>query len=154
MRELRYGDDVRGEKDRDSFFIVDLPGFGFAKVPQQQRQQWSDFMQLYVAKRENLRVVFHLVDARHGPSSDDERIMSEIGASLPKRVQYVIALTKSDKNVKGSGKMGKVSNSVMDTLREAMRNANVGGAPVLLTSAETKLGRDDVWRYLKLAAEV
>ena len=129
--------------------------FRFAKVPQQQRQKWSDFMQLYVAKRESLRVVFHLVDSRHGPTSEDERIMRDIGASLPKRVAYVILLTKSDKNVKGTGKMpGKVSSSVMDNLREAMRNANVRGAPVLLTSAETKLGRDDIWRYLRLAAEV
>lgn len=126
---------------------MDLPGFGYAEVPEHQRQKWSDFMQLYVSNRENLRVVFHLVDSRHGPSSDDERIMKDIGLILSKKkVAYVLVLTKSDK-------IGKVSQKIMDSLRTAMKNANIASAPVLLTSAETKLGRDDVWRYLKLAAE-
>jgi GTP-binding protein EngB required for normal cell division len=126
---------------------VDLPGFGYAEVPEHQRRKWSDFMQHYVSNRENLRVVFHLVDSRHGPSSDDERIMKDIGTILcKKQVAYVIALTKSDK-------IGKVSQKVMDSLRVAMKNANISSSPILLTSAETKLGRDDVWRYLKLAAE-
>lgn len=52
-RQIRYGDDVPGTKDGDSFYIVDLPGFGFAKVPQQQRQEWSDFMDEYLRKRES-----------------------------------------------------------------------------------------------------
>ena len=52
-RQIRYGDDVPGSKDRDSFYIVNLPGFGFAKVPQQQRQQWSDFMDEYLLERES-----------------------------------------------------------------------------------------------------
>ena len=134
-----------------SYFIVDMPGFGYAEVPQQQRQKWSDFMQTYVSKRDNLRVVFHLVDSRHGPSADDERIMSEIGSVVREKISYVIVSTKSDKN--GSG-AGRVSNSVMDSLRVAMQNADIKNSPVLLTSAETKLGRDDIWRYLKKAAEV
>ncbi len=52
-RQIRYGDEVPGSKDRDSFYIVDLPGFGFAKVPQKQRQEWSDFMDAYLQKRES-----------------------------------------------------------------------------------------------------
>ena len=123
-------------------------GFGYAEVPQQKRQKWSDFMLTYVSKRDNLPVLFHLVDSRHGPSADDERIMSEIGSV----VRDVIVLTKSDKNA-GAGE-GRVSNSVMDSLRIAMKNANIKNSLVLLTSAETKLGRDDIWRYLKMAAEM
>jgi len=151
LRQIKYGDEVSGEKDRDSFYIVDMPGFGYAEVPQQQRQKWSDFMQTYASKRDNLRVLFHLVDSRHGPSADDERIMSEIGSVVREKISYVIVLTKSDKN---GGGAGRVSNSVMDSLRVAMKNANIKNSPVLLTSAETKLGRDDIWRYLKMAAEV
>ena len=52
-RQIRYGDDVPGSKDLDSFYIVDLPGFGFAKVPQQQRQEWSDFMDEYLQQRKS-----------------------------------------------------------------------------------------------------
>lgn len=155
-REVKYGDKIAGKKDLDSFYIVDLPGFGFAKVSQQQRQQWADFMTEYISNRKTLRVVFHLVDARHGPIDEDMRIMKQIGASLPKHISYVVVLTKADKNIKGqsSKNSGKVSRSVMEKLRETMKANNVGNAPVILTSSETNLGRDDIWRYLRLAAEV
>mmetsp|Transcript_4246 Transcript_4246/g.6165 ORF Transcript_4246/g.6165 Transcript_4246/m.6165 type:complete len:643 (-) Transcript_4246:182-2110(-) len=156
-REIRYGDQVEGEKDADSFYIVDLPGFGFAKVPQQQQREWATFMEAYLANRKTLSVVFHLVDARHGPTDEDERIMKLAGTLLDRKVSYVVVLTKADKNVKGSNKKkkkeGKVSVDVMETLRETMKRSNVSSAPVILTSAETKLGRDDMWRYLRIAAE-
>ena len=99
-REIKYGDVIPGEKDLDSFYIVDLPGFGFAKVPQKQRDEWSEFFTEYLAKRRNLRVLFHLVDARHGPIDEDENIMKQVGETLPKDVRYVVILTKADKNVK------------------------------------------------------
>lgn len=78
---------------------------------------------------------------------------------MPANVAYVVVLTKADKNVKGnaakngSNKPGKVSIDVMNKLREVMHENKVGKAPVLLTSAENKLGRDDIWRYLRRAAE-
>ena len=154
-REIKYGDEIKGEKDPDSFYIVDLPGFGFAKVPQQQRQEWSDFFEDYVANRKNLKILFHLVDARHGPIDEDSRIMKQVGDTLAKSVKYVVVLTKADKNVKGPStkNSGKVARGTLEIVRETMKANGVGNAPVLLTSAETKLGRDDLWRYLRLAAE-
>jgi GTP-binding protein EngB required for normal cell division len=103
----------------------------------------------------SLRVVFHLIDARHGPIDEDTTIMKRVSESLPKNVAYVVVLTKADKNVKGTAKAisGTVSRDVMTSLRMTMRANNVGDAPVILTSAETKYGRDDMWRYLRLAAE-
>ena len=154
-KEIKYGDVVEGEPDPDSFNIVDLPGFGFAKVPQKQRQEWARFMKEFLSNRKTLRVVFHLVDGRHGPIDEDSTIMKQVGESLPRNVAYVVVLTKSDKNVKSASKKqpGKVSIDVMNTLRETMRANKVGNAPVIVTSSETKLGRDDLWRYLRLAAE-
>lgn len=154
-REIKYGDEIKGEKDPDSFYIVDLPGFGYAKVPQQQRQEWSDFFNDYLANRKNLKILFHLVDARHGPIDEDSRIMKQVGETLPKNVKYVVVLTKADKNVKGPSttNSGKVARGTLETVRETMKANGVGNAPVLLTSSETKLGRDDLWRYLRLAAE-
>lgn len=154
-KEIKYGDVMAGEKDRDSFYLVDLPGFGFARVPEAQRREWSSFMASYLSKRKTLRVVFHLIDSRHGPIDEDGRIMKQVGESLPKNVAYVVVLTKADKNVKGNTKdrFGKVSRNVMEAVRTVMRENNVGNAPVLLTSSESKLGRDDLWRYLRLAAE-
>lgn len=154
-REIRYGDDIKGDKDLDSFYMVDLPGFGFAKVPEFLRKEWSQFTQDYIQTRKTLKVIFHLVDSRHGPTAEDERIMKEIGEILPKRVSYVVVLTKADKNIKGVTRKneGKVAREVMDSLRQTMKENNLSKAPVILSSAETKLGRDDLWRYLRYAAE-
>jgi len=157
IREIRFDDTVEGEKDPDSFYIVDLPGFGFAQVPDKQRQDWSEFMSQYVQTRKTLKVIFHLVDARHGPTSEDVKIMKQLGQILPRKVNYVAVLTKTDKNMKGGTskkkKIGKVTRTVMEALRLRLKENNLGRAPVILTSAETKLGRDDIWRYLKIAAE-
>ena len=133
---------------------MDLPGFGFAKVPDEQRKKWSNLMAQYLSQRKTIRVLFHLVDARHGPIDDDIRIMKQVGESLPKYVTYVVVLTKADKNVKDTRKKsGRVSKDVVNKLRETMKEAKVGGAPVILTSSNTKMGRDDMWRYLRRAAE-
>ena len=135
---------------------MDLPGFGFAKVPDHIRRDWSEFMSQYIAARTTLRVLFHLVDARHGPTEEDSKIMKLVGDVLPKRVTYVVVLTKADKNVKGTTtkkQAGKVTDEVMQKLRDTMNLNRVGYAPVILTSAETKLGRDDLWRFLRRAAE-
>mmetsp|Transcript_11642 Transcript_11642/g.17459 ORF Transcript_11642/g.17459 Transcript_11642/m.17459 type:complete len:583 (-) Transcript_11642:1095-2843(-) len=154
-REVRFGDFISGEKDPDSFYILDVPGFGFAKVPQKQRQAWSDFLAQYITTRKTLKVIFHLIDGRHGPIDEDNNIMKQIGEIKPDGVKYVIVLTKADKNVKGpnSTNAGKVSKTVLEKVRNAAQKNNVGNAPILLTSAETKLGRDDIWRYMRLAAE-
>ncbi|KAL7557151.1 hypothetical protein ACA910_002433 [Epithemia clementina (nom. ined.)] len=153
-QEVKYGDIVDGEKDADSFYIVDLPGFGFAKVPDKQRQEWASFMKDYIATRTTLRVVFHLVDSRHGPTEEDLSIMNQVGENLPAYAKYVIVLTKADKNVKGARQnyTGKVSKDVMEKLRRAMAETSNLHVPVVVTSAETKLGRDEMWSYLRCAA--
>tara|TARA_B110001450_G_scaffold51080_1_gene47694 strand:- start:118 stop:684 length:567 start_codon:yes stop_codon:yes gene_type:complete len=155
-KEIKYGDKIEGSRDRDSFHIVDLPGFGFAKVPEKQRQEWSSFMSEYLSTRKTVKVVFHLVDGRHGPIDEDAKIMNQIGEILPKDVAYVVVLTKADKNVKNASKRslyGKVSKDVYRLVRETMKENKVGNAPIILTSSTTKLGRNDIWRYLRLAAE-
>ena len=75
---------------------------------------------------------------------------------MPSNVKYVVVLTKADKNVKGPStkNSGKVSKPVLDKVRQTMKENGVGNSPVFLTSAETKLGRDDVWRYMRFAAEI
>lgn len=190
-QEIKYGDVVDGEKDTDSFYIVDvrvpltffwsvwsvvlllkkiyacffsssfprqLPGFGYAKVSEQRRQEWSLFMRDYIATRTTLRVLFHLVDSRHGPSEEDAAIMKQVDENLPPHATYVIVLTKADKNAKSGGGesySGKVSQDVMQKLQNVMAmtlKKNKNNVPVVLTSAESKLGRDELWSYLRRAA--
>jgi GTP-binding protein EngB required for normal cell division len=170
-KEIKYGDTIAGEPDDDTFYLVDLPGFGFAKVPTAQRRDWADFMSSYLSKRKTLKVVFHLIDSRHGPIDEDSNIMKQISTNLPRHVSYVVVLTKADKNLKRKGGSvisgnsnsnvkavkkkthGWVSSNVMTKVRDTMQENGVGNAPVLLTSSETKLGRDHLWRYIRLAAE-
>ncbi|GAX23614.1 hypothetical protein FisN_12Hh186 [Fistulifera solaris] len=154
-KEIKYGDLVEGEKDADSFYMVDLPGFGYAKVPDSQKQKWKAFMHLYITERPNLRVLFHLVDARHGPTDEDAAIMKQISVDKPPHVHYVIVLTKADKNVKGAAatNTGKVSRDVMKKVQKTMEENGVAKAPVILSSAQTKLGRNEIWKYLRRAAE-
>jgi len=115
-------------------------------------------MEEYFKTRETLKVVFHLIVARHGPTDEDSKIMQKVGDILDmKRTRYIVILTKADKNVKGADSEknpGKVSNSVLEKLIETMKAHRVGNAPIVLTSAQTRLGRDEVWKYLRLAAEV
>ena len=148
-KEIRFGDKFVDQKmDCDSFYLVDLPGFGYAKVPESQRINWENFMGDYFLARRNLRCVFHLVDSRHGLVDEDERIMGVCSQLLDKkRTAYVVVLTKADKND------GKVKGGVLESVRLAMRENFVGDRPIILTSAESKLGRDDIWRYLKVAMQ-
>ena len=154
-REVKYGDVVNGEKDDDSFYIVDLPGYGYAEVPDYQKAAWKDFMAEYLSQRKTLRVLFHLLDGRHGPGAEDAEIMAQVASTLPKSASYVVVLTKADKNVKGRAKRnsGKISSRVMQKVKETMKDNGVSSAPIVLTSSESKFGRDKIWRYLKLAAE-
>jgi GTP-binding protein EngB required for normal cell division len=120
-------------------------------------------MDEYLQERETLQAVFHLIDARHGPTDEDSKIMQKVGTILGAKQQakehcakYIIVLTKADKNVKNAKSQsnpGKVSNKVMEKLIETMKENRVGYAPIVLTSAETRLGRDEVWKYLRFAAE-
>ena len=160
-REVKFGDIVPGGKDSDSFYLVDVPGFGFAQVPEALRKEWMDFLSVYTSQRKSLRVAFHLIDSRHGASDDDARIMNQMSRCLPKYVSYVIVLTKADKILKGSttalisanNSNLSVSRNIVDQVRNTMKSQGVGNAPIVMTSAETKLGRDVLWSYMRLAAD-
>mmetsp|Transcript_23589 Transcript_23589/g.69018 ORF Transcript_23589/g.69018 Transcript_23589/m.69018 type:complete len:551 (-) Transcript_23589:35-1687(-) len=131
-------------KPPGTFYLVDLPGVGYAKVPQPVRQRWLDFMKQYFQERKTLRVVFHLVDSRHGPVAQDEEVMQVVSA-LPPGTSYVVVLTKADKR-------GKDYEEAAGLVRKALERAGCRtSAPIVLTSSDSKFGRDQMWRYLRLA---
>ena len=131
--------------NNDMYYLVDLPGVGYAKVPKHLRADWAHFMQQYFAWRQSLRVVFHLVDGRHGPLDDDEELMGLLG-SCGFAGDYVVVLTKMDKLGKE-----KAKSSVLRKTRECMEKYGWHDAPIVVTSSETKLGRDELWRFLQSA---
>ncbi len=78
----------------DDFFLLDLPGFGYAKVPKTMRDQWRGLIEGYLARDVDLRGVVHLVDSRHDPSPQDLQMLDFLaGLGVP----TLVVLTKIDK---------------------------------------------------------
>jgi len=81
-------------KVNDHFFLVDLPGYGYAQVPQATRDAWAGLIEWYLGKSGSVQGVVHLVDARHKPTEHDLRMVSYIAeVGLP----TLVVLTKTDK---------------------------------------------------------
>ena len=78
----------------EEFYLVDLPGYGYAKVPEQIRAGWRKLVEQYVSDRQNVSMVFVLIDARHEPTYLDELMVTWLEYY---EIPYVIVLTKSDK---------------------------------------------------------
>jgi GTP-binding protein len=78
----------------ERFYLVDLPGYGFAKVPKKVREQWGRDIRTYLENRDTLRLVIHIVDARHEPTGLDEEMFYWMATQgLP----FVVLLSKCDK---------------------------------------------------------
>jgi GTP-binding protein len=76
------------------FYLVDLPGYGFAKVPKKVREQWGRDIKYYLEHRDTLRLVIHIVDARHKPTALDEEMFYWMGTH---QLPFVVLLSKCDK---------------------------------------------------------
>lgn len=78
----------------EEFYLVDLPGYGYAKVPEQIRAGWRKLVEEYISERQNVNLVFVLIDARHEPTYLDELMVSWLEYY---EIPYTIVLTKADK---------------------------------------------------------
>ncbi len=78
----------------ENFYLVDLPGYGYAKVPEQIRAGWRKLVEDYISERQNVSMVFVLIDARHEPTYLDELMVSWLEYY---EIPYAVVLTKSDK---------------------------------------------------------
>ncbi len=123
----------------DAWYLVDLPGYGFAKVPKPLRQKLEKMIADYVLQRENLVNVFVLIDARHSPQQIDLEFMEWLGTSS---IPFSMVFTKMDK-LKNSERTTKVSTynkKMLETWSEL---------PIqFLTSAENAEGREEVMGYI------
>lgn len=120
-----------------------MPGVGFAKATRAQRQLWLDLLNTYVTKRPSLRVLFHLIDSRHGVL-DADRECFELLNALPSYVQYVVVLTKLDKN-----RSNRVSEGIIRGIERELtaRTSETFASlvPVIATSSESKEGGAVIW---------
>ena len=118
-----------------SWFLVDLPGYGFAKLSKTQREKFEGLIQSYLQNRENLALTFLLIDSRLEPQKIDLEFMNWLGDN---EVGFVILFTKTDKLSKT-----QLSNNLA-AYQKAL-SAHWDELPAIIpTSAETRFGRDEV----------
>lgn len=122
------------------WYLVDLPGYGFAKVSQSARNRWQQMIEHYLKERENLVNVFVLIDSRHKPQKIDLDFLETLRRW---QVPFCLVFTKADKETQRV-----VSQNVKDFLA-AMRKTWQFLPQHFVTSAEKKMGRDRMLDYIE-----
>ena len=124
----------------ENWYLVDLPGYGYAKVPATERGKWIRNTEEYILLRENLVCLFVLLDSRHKPQKSDLQFMEFLGRN---GIPFARVFTKSDKL---SGPLLERSvrdyNKVMDEIWESM-------PPTFITSSVNKTGREEILSFIE-----
>lgn len=122
------------------WYIVDLPGYGYAKVSLQERERLHKMITEYVEQRENLYCLFVLIDSGIPPQKIDMDFVDFLGEE---QVPFVLVFTKTDKNTKNH-----VSQNVA-AFKKAMLNTWEELPKIFLSSSEKKLGREELLSYIE-----
>jgi len=124
------------------FVIVDLPGYGFANVPESVKERWSALIESYLHERKELQGIVHLVDSRHPPSKEDVQMhewIKHFGLAA------LIAVTKADKLPKDR------RTAALRVIGEALEPE--AETPIVPFSAVTGEGADAVWSWIRKVAQ-
>jgi GTP-binding protein len=122
----------------DALYFVDLPGYGYTKANVEAKAKWGKMVEKYLMKSEQLAAIFLLIDIRHPPSENDRQMYGWIAQSG--RPPIIIA-TKAD----------KIKRSQLDKHLKIIRTGLdlPGTTPVIPYSAQTKQGRDEIYKILE-----
>jgi len=129
----------------NEFYIVDLPGYGFAKVSQTSRRRWEQMIENYLRKRTNLAMVFVLIDARHSPQKIDLQFLDQLRKW---EIPFSLVFTKSDKE-----NQRIVSKNVKDFLNK-MRESWQFLPAHFVTSAVKKTGKQKILALIQETNEL
>ena len=121
----------------DSFYFVDLPGYGYSKMSKKEQEQVGHFIEEYLAKRQEIALIIFLIDIRHNPT-DNDRLMYRyiISSGFP----CLILANKADKIA-----VTKVDGVVKDLQKQLNP---IGDITTLPFSSERKIYKDDVWEFI------
>lgn len=122
----------------EELYLVDLPGYGYAKVSEKEKKEWGRLIERYLHGSEKLKAVFLLIDIRHDPSANDKMMYEWI---LSQGYQPIIIATKLDK-IKRSQTAKQLK-----AVREGL--GLVSGTIVIPFSSVTKQGRDEIWELVE-----
>ena len=122
-------------KINDEFYFVDLPGYGFAKVPGSVRKQWQRLIEAYLQERETLRNVVLIVDSRHKPTAQDRQLKEWL--DYYQRPVLIVA-SKIDKLKRGQ---------IQKQLKQIKQDLSLDKTPLVHSSLE-KGRREEIWKNL------
>ncbi|GHA72110.1 putative GTP-binding protein EngB [Pontibacter akesuensis] len=124
----------------NEWYLVDLPGYGYAKVSKSSREEWRRMINFYLQKRENLTCVFVLIDSRHEPLQVDLDFIDHLGTM---GVPFVIVFTKVDKQsaLKTDSTIAAYKRKLAETWDELPQ--------MFRTSSEKSTGRDEVLGFIE-----
>lgn len=121
----------------DKLYLVDLPGYGYAKVSKEKKLSWAAVVDTYLNSRHQLKLVVLMVDIRHTPSEEDKIMYDWLAGN---GVPHVVVASKADKLSKS-----QVNPRLVDIRKTLVMGENVSLIPF---SAESRLGRDEVWSVI------
>lgn len=121
------------------WYLVDLPGYGFAKVAQSQRKKWQVMIRDYIQKRKNLVYLFALIDSRHDPQANDIDFINQLGGW---QIPFAIVFTKADKSTQKE--TARHVNQFLEKLKESWEDL----PPYFVTSAEKHLGGKKILSFI------
>ena len=127
-----------GNKGED-WYLVDLPGYGYATVSQKARGNWGNMIESYIRKRENLGLLFVLIDSRHEPQKIDIEFINQLGEW---QVPFVLVFTKTDKSKPGATKRR------IENFMQALSDNWEVYPQYFVTSAVTKDGREEILDHI------
>lgn len=123
----------------DNWYIVDLPGYGYARASKSKKADWDKFIHTYLDKRESLQCVMALIDSRLEPQKIDVEFCNWLGE---KGLSFVLVFTKADKqsSIKTDQNIAKFKKALLETFEEAPK--------YFVTSAELHTGRDEILAFI------
>ncbi len=119
----------------DKFYFVDLPGYGYAKVPESVRRKWKNLVEAYLSERKTLRNVVLIIDSRHNPTTQDRQLLEWL--KYFQRPSLIVA-SKIDKLKKGQ---------VKNNLQKIKNNLSIESAPLGHSSMQYG-SREEIWKKL------
>lgn len=122
----------------DIMYLVDLPGYGYARVSEHEKEQWGKLIERYLNTSKQLQAVFLLVDIRHEPSANDKQMYDWV---IAQGYHPIIIATKLDKI-----KRSQVQKHVK-MIKEGL--GLLPGTVIIPFSAETKQGREEIWELIE-----
>ena len=124
----------------ESWYLADLPGYGYAKISKETRSKWQKMIRGYLLNRTNLLNTFILIDSRIEPQQNDLEFMEWMGTQ---RIPFVIVFTKSDKLNKSE--LSSNINNYKKVLAESWEEL----PPMIISSALTRVGKDEILDFIE-----